>query len=43
MLQMNYKLKGYERLGSDLDGLNVFMSKLFRCLIVWNGRQSQEF
>ena len=39
----NYKLSGNECLDNDLESLNVFMSKLCHCLIVWNGRQAKEF
>lgn len=39
----NYELKGNECLESDLDDINVFMSKICYCLIVWNGRQAHEF
>lgn len=39
----NYSPKGNECSKSDLDDLNIFMSKVCHCLIVWNGRQAKEF
>lgn len=39
----NYKLTGNECLESDLEYLNIFMSKLCHCLIIWNDRQAKEF
>lgn len=39
----NYKLTGNECLESDLECLNIFMSKLCHCLIIWNDRQAKEF
>ena len=39
----NYNVTGEECNPEDLEQLNVFMSKLCYCLIVWNSRQSEGF
>lgn len=39
----NYFLTGDECKNADIKQLNVFMSKLCYCLIVWNGRQHGDF
>lgn len=39
----NYQSTGNECLYEDLAELNIFMSKLCHCLIVWNGRQAREY
>lgn len=39
----NYNNTGNECPYEDLEQLNVFMSALCKCLIIWNGRQPNEF
>jgi len=39
----NYTLTGEECITDDLEGLNVFISKLCYCLISWNNRQLEMF
>lgn len=39
----NYQKTGFECSEEDMEEMNVFMDKLCQCIIVWNGRQAENY